>query len=29
MGHDIKDTMKAYWSIAEQFNMLFYGKTIK
>jgi hypothetical protein len=27
MGHDIKDTLKVYWSTLEQFSMSFYGKT--
>jgi hypothetical protein len=29
MGHDIRDTLKAYWSTAEQFNTPFFGKTMK
>jgi hypothetical protein len=29
MGHDIKDTLKAYWSTSEQFSTPFYGKTMK
>jgi hypothetical protein len=29
MGHDIKDTLKAYWSTVEQFSMPFYRKTMK
>jgi hypothetical protein len=27
MGHDEKETMKAYWSTAEQLSVPFYGKT--
>jgi hypothetical protein len=26
LGHDQKDTMKAYWNTVEQFSMPFYGK---
>jgi hypothetical protein len=26
MGHDIRDTLKAYWTTAEQFSMPFFGK---
>jgi len=29
MGHDIKDTLKAYWSTEGQFSMPFYRKTMK
>jgi hypothetical protein len=29
MGHDIRDTLKAYWSTAEQFGTSFFGKTMK
>jgi hypothetical protein len=29
MGHDLKDTLKAYWSTSEQFSMHFYGKIMK
>jgi hypothetical protein len=26
MGHDVRDTLKAYWTTAEQFSMTFSGK---
>jgi len=29
MGHDVKDTLKSYWSTAEQFFVLFCTNTIK
>jgi hypothetical protein len=29
MGHNIRDTLKVYWSTAEQFSMPFFGKTMK
>jgi hypothetical protein len=27
MQHDIRDTLKAYWTLAEQFSTPFFGKT--
>jgi hypothetical protein len=29
MGPDIRDTLKAYWTTAEQFSAPFFGKTMK